>query len=404
MKKILSCLLLMILVTGMTACQDGRFGNAYIEGRDQQYMYTDLLFHSKNITETKEGYYFLVDSYLFFADKNTLEASPLCKKPGCLHEKETDLSQTWRCDAYYFSDYGRDFLTSYEEYLYIKVGRDQMGRDLPSGGLMKVSLDGTEKTLVNEFKREAEICALHRGTVYYASPAYHTKTANYTIRAVELGRPETQRILYEGHKEYGSIQNLLCYGDYLYFREDYKEGEESRIDIQSINLKTEEAKQLEPEGEGVPISLEGIFQDQIYYTRPDEHETGQYHWKHMNLDGSNPQDWTTAPIGQKLYADTEYFYLYTSWVFLESGQDPTLLMLDKEGNQLGNFSFDQIPGRVSDFIPGGKDYFFLISQEEDNSKHFYAVDKQEMARTGQGIPKELFQVGEIVNGYADLPL
>ena len=184
----------------------------------------------------------------------------------------------------------------------------------------------------------------------------------------------------------------------------YKEGEENRIDIQSINLKTEEAKLLEPEGEGVPISLEGIFQDQIYYTRPDEHETGQYHWKHMNLDGSNPQDWTTAPIGQKLYADTEYFYLYTSWVFLESRQDPTLLMLDKEGNQLGNFSFDQIPGRVSDFIPGGKDYFFLISQEEDNSKHFYAVDKQEMARTGQGIPKELFQVGEIVNGYADLPL
>ena len=91
-------------------------------------------------------------------------------------------------------------------------------------------------------------------------------------------------------------------------------------------------------------------------------------------------------------------------MFLESRQDPTLLMLDKEGNQLGNFSFDQIPGRVSDFIPGGKDYFFLISQEEDNSKHFYAVDKQEMARTGQGIPKELFQVGEIVNGYADLPL
>ena len=71
---------------------------------------------------------------------------------------------------------------------------------------------------------------------YYSSPAYSTKTANYTIRAVELGRSEMERILYEGNKESGSIENLLCYGDYLYFLEDYVEGEESR-DVYKRQIK-----------------------------------------------------------------------------------------------------------------------------------------------------------------------
>ena len=86
MKKFLACLLLAALMIGTTACQKGSFGDTYIEGQDQQYMYTDLFYGAQEMTETEEGYYFLYQNYLFFADRETLEVSPLCANPGSLHE------------------------------------------------------------------------------------------------------------------------------------------------------------------------------------------------------------------------------------------------------------------------------------------------------------------------------
>ena len=103
MKKFLACLLFAVLAIGIAACQKGNFGDTYIEGQDQQYMYTDLFYSTQKMTESEEGYYFLHQNYLFFADRDTLAVSPFCDKPGCLHEKETETSKTWKCNAYYFT-------------------------------------------------------------------------------------------------------------------------------------------------------------------------------------------------------------------------------------------------------------------------------------------------------------
>ena len=406
MKKFLACLLLAALMIGTTACQKGSFGDTYIEGQDQQYMYTDLFYGAQEMTETEEGYYFLYQNYLFFADRETLEVSPLCDNPGCLHEKETDTSKTWKCNAYYFTGID-NFIASWGDSLYIKVESNQMGKRLPKGGLMQVSKDGMEKSIVCEFQElPGSSNALHRGKFYYASKEVDRKlSANYNIHEVDLQNGGSDRILYNGKKESGCIPQLLCYGNHLYFKESYVKDENSYVDVKEINLQTGEITELKPEGEEEAFSLRGVFHDRIYYTSTNSYETGQWDWKYMNLDQSNRQEWFSTPEEQLLYADTRYFYLYTPWVYLaDSEKEPSISMLDKDGNQIGNCDLSAIEGDLIDFMPGGEQYFFLISIDDDYLHHYYAVNKEETAKTGQGKPKEFFQPGDIVSSVSDLPL
>ncbi len=406
MKKFLACLLLAALMIGTTACQKGSFGDTYIEGQDQQYMYTDLFYGAQEMTETEEGYYFLYQNYLFFADRETLEVSPLCDNPGCLHEKETDTSKTWKCNAYYFTGID-NFIASWGDSLYIKVESNQMGKRLPKGGLMQVSKDGMEKSIVCEFQElPSSSNALHKGKFYYASKEVDRKlSANYNIHEVDLQNGGSDRILYHGKKESGCISQLLCYGNHLYFKESYVKDENSYVDVKEINLQTGEITELKPEGEEEAFYLRGVFHNRIYYTSTNSYETGQWDWKYMNLDQSNRQEWFSTPEEQLLYADTRYFYLYTPRVYLaDSEKEPSLSMLDKDGNQIGSCDLSTIEGILIDFMPGGEQYSFLISVDDDYLHHYYVVDKEETAQTGQGKPKEFFQPGDIVSSVSDLPL
>ena len=406
MKKFLACLLFAVLAIGIAACQKGNFGDTYIEGQDQQYMYTDLFYSTQKMTESEEGYYFLHQNYLFFADRDTLAVSPFCDKPGCLHEKETETSKTWKCNAYYFT-YNDDFIASWGDDLYIKVESDQMGRRLSKGGLMRISKDGMEKTLVCEFQElPGSSNALHRGKFYYASKEVNQKlSANYNIHEVDLQNGGSDRVLYHGEKESGCIPQLLCYGNHLYFKESYVKDEKSCVDVKEINLRTGEITELKPEGEEKEFSLRGVFHDRIYYTSTNSYETGQWDWKSMNLDQSDRQEWFSTPEEQLLYADTRYFYLYTPRVYLAgSEKEPSLSMLDQDGDRIGGCDLSAVEGILIDFIPGGEQNFFLISVDDDYLYHYYVVDKEEMAQTGQGKLRDFFQPGNIVSGVSDLPI
>ncbi len=41
----------------------------------------------------------LVGYYLYYVDKETMEYTPLCNKPNCLHQKETDPMKVTNCNA-----------------------------------------------------------------------------------------------------------------------------------------------------------------------------------------------------------------------------------------------------------------------------------------------------------------
>ena len=175
--------------------------------------------------------------------------------------------------------------------------------------------------------------------------------------------------------------------------------------MKEINLRTGEITELKPEGEEKEFSLRGVFHDRIYYTSANSYETGQWDWKSMNLDQSDRQEWFSTPEEQLLYADTRYFYLYTPRVYLAgSEKEPSLSMLDQDGDRIGGCDLSAVEGILIDFIPGGEQNFFLISVDDDYLYHYYVVDKEEMAQTGQGKLREFFQPGNIVSGVSDLPI
>ena len=99
MKKLLSVILVLILFFCITGCEEGKYAdkNFNIE-TDMQYYYrqsgTDL-----PMTESPNGYYYMyyskTNNILFYVDKETEEATPLCSKPNCLHDNPNS------CDAYF---------------------------------------------------------------------------------------------------------------------------------------------------------------------------------------------------------------------------------------------------------------------------------------------------------------
>ena len=93
LKKIL--LILCMLVLFLTACGSDQ---AEVESEefnletDFQSEYYDWTTEPHPIVEVENGYYMLVGYYLYYVDKETMEYTPLCNKPNCLHQEETDIS------------------------------------------------------------------------------------------------------------------------------------------------------------------------------------------------------------------------------------------------------------------------------------------------------------------------
>src|SRR5699024_5721988 len=100
LKKIL--LILCMLVLFLTACGSDQ---AEVESEefnletDFQSEYYDWTTEPHPIVEVENGYYMLVGYYLYYVDKETMEYTPLCNKPNCLHQEETDQMKVMDCNA-----------------------------------------------------------------------------------------------------------------------------------------------------------------------------------------------------------------------------------------------------------------------------------------------------------------
>ena len=87
LKKILFILCMLVLF--LTACGSDQVAMESEEFNletDFQSEYYDWTTEPHPIVEVENGYYMLVGYYLYYVDKETMEYTPLCNKPNCLHQ------------------------------------------------------------------------------------------------------------------------------------------------------------------------------------------------------------------------------------------------------------------------------------------------------------------------------
>lgn len=360
-------------------------GEGYMEGQDQQIMYQ--IEHSFTVmAESTNGYYFMVQNFLYYMDKDSMNPVVMCGKPDCLHEKESDPKRIWKCAGHFFHDTSK-FIAWYDGNLYVSVVQDQEARKLGDGALIRVSPDGTKREEVVRFSEKPGCMAVHRGILYYASATYDLGlNADYRIRSVPLDGGE-DRILYQGNRESGTIQTLWCYGNQLYFNEIFSQNGEPDFQWQKIDLRSGDVTPLQDHQYIMGIQSDGLGSQFGSYQNPDRRQLYK-----SGFDGENKEPWFTLEKGERYYSDGIDPYIYTPSAYYDD-LPFTLKKLDPQGNLVGRVDMTGLTGFQDAFMPGGKDHLFFSQLDEEQHYHLYSVSKAELS-TGVAQPREVIEIEE----------
>jgi hypothetical protein len=380
MQKKLAMYFMIILATlTLTACSKKyNSTNTYIEEQDFQYTYKKGA-SFQTIAESKEGYYFLSGYYLYYADKSTMKPVILCNKPNCPHEDETDPEKVIYCNAFFYGDGG---VTYFDGNVYV-LDEILEGLGARTAILNKLSKDGTKRKTVVKFKYPPRSMAIHRGKVYVTSTVYKSDgTPVYGINVYDLNKSSSQKpvTIYEGELPGGNIQDIICYGQNLYFMEYAHNTKIVTTRIMRYDIETRKTScMFKEKGDTFPGNFTFLNDRILFSFTALDKETGEVlntEDLQFALDGTDGKESFETEPYDKIYTDGKYIYLDDlKWSdFSKPKEEQCLNVTDENGKVLasaktGNYS------KLSQLIPGSKEHLFLENTTDTMYQIYYAEKK-----------------------------
>ena len=367
MKKIL--LILCMLVLFLTACGSDQ---AEVESEefnletDFQSEYCDLTMDSHPIVEVEDGYYIIVGYYIYYVDKETMEYTPLCNKPNCLHQEETDQMKVMDCNAMVRLD--RLICTNlnyYKQHLYIaaiELLADENGMPERKYVMDKLSLDGGEREVIHEFENPVDTAIVHRGYIYYSSDfsqiGSNKKTGVYRI-PIEGGDEE---LLYSAESN-NQISYLRITGTNLSFTEYDEERGHSVCQYNFVNGKVKKISF------GIDVVGARMANGRVYYRIMKEYK--DYNTWSTNLDGSDERK--ESFISQ--HQDDDYYY--------ETNQEDKTQTVYDWKTQKKVTEFSQLV-RGGSFFAGKEKLFWYGSNEDGGIKVSY-INREDIPKGDKAV-------------------
>ena len=399
-------LLLVSILISSCGFANTDLSNTYNPEADSNYSYIPQGTPA-TIAETKNGYYFLAGAYLYYVDKNSKKPVILCNKPNCLHNNETDQEKTLNCNAFFF---GAINSVAYNNgHLY--VSSNQITADGTTACLYEVSPDGTKRKIITDFgKFGPGSIVLHRGYAYYVSASYNTTgTSIYAVKRVSINKVKAKpEDLYEGTLDNGNIQDLLCYGKNLYFKEYGKKAGENVENYIRIDLQTKKADHF-LSGSSTNeeyISKIDIYNNRLNYSICNINNMGVvFGIKNFtsDLEGKDIKPGFELSAKEVKFTDEKYYYTYTGpWLNLEKGEKYVLSVYDKQGKVIDTMDTSFLSNN-SNIVGGGQQDLFLLNYA-DNKYQLLTVNKA-LIGTGKMKPELLFEVDteKMTNGVLITP-
>ncbi len=378
MKRVSIIILAAVLCLSMAACSPKEKSkyptdNVYHPETDSHFMYTTV--HECPMTEGPDGYYIKAADTVYFIDRETLQASPLCGKPNCKHQKELDPKKVIDCDAYIPYD-SFSFLEFQNGHLYISVPDGLTNSSTEKYLILQMEPDGTKRKVVAELPKNTLNCIMHRGALYYSSNVYsETMEKKYGVFRCNLpdGKPE---LLFDGNFTDGRFSHLAAYGNYLYVLENGSKNGLSYSDLKCFDLATGNMKQLVPHPDAVSPSRVQFLNDHVfgslYYWDTDGYtdepvEEQYYEYFMADLDGSNLKKiqfpFDENDISRAVTSDGKNLWRY-SIPFQPSDQPRILQKVDENGNMLAEYP-DVSYDRLAEIFLGGESHLFIIDRTEE---------------------------------------
>ena len=235
MKKRLILLILIFLILNIscTSRKNVIDFSGYNPGTDWQYFQTTAFDPAPKIQEYDGGCYLYHDHFVYVYEHKSGRILPLCSKPNCLHDKETEPGKISDCNA---------FLEGINETAEVSVRIFLYKNDLycifpdavhPSNAdfadihsIYRIASDGSSQELVAQTD-SMEIPLVHRGYLYYYGETYHIdeKTEDiiwsWSLFRMDLvnSAHKVEELLNAADlgKDHTIMVNLKAYGNYVIY-------------------------------------------------------------------------------------------------------------------------------------------------------------------------------------------
>lgn len=224
-----------VMSVGMLSGCGRKNENTYNAKTDYQYQfdsYDDAFRH--NLTTDEDGnLYYLNGYYIYKYDVEAGTNAPLCNKQNCLHDKETDIEMTKKCNAYfpYMDGLDRWDSIAYEDgYIYATYsGYDDKMTDaskVETRTILKISIDGSSREKIHTFHIPINREIFHRGNYYFTKDVYdENNVETISVCSYPLKGTGRETTIWTAPRKadgkeihYYGIQGYEAYGNYLYFQ------------------------------------------------------------------------------------------------------------------------------------------------------------------------------------------
>lgn len=431
MKKKVTVMILAVLLF-VCGCGSKKDDEAFNIETDWQYqMVNPHSLKDRMTTDPQGSVYFLNGYFLYKYDFETGETAPLCSRPNCLHNQETDPEKIIKCNAFFdFAGEPGDADIYYEDgNIYLVYLTEAAGRNVKKVGenslrtrLVRIAADGQSRETVRIIEDKPPYVRLHRGRCYYEIYWYEEdRTEHKEIHSFSLSRPSEDKLIMEIPEDMSSVLTyfLYPYGKYLYiYAPGYSEEAGARVKrLYKYNPENGKLEKLHlPEQKEVQ-DIGGVtaFQNKLHAFLYEDAYSESGAWTPLNLsplyamemDGSSPREVMNLPAAS-VSTDGDYLYVSISGTALDvsggsnEGKTAKVWVYDKEYQLVDTFGEDVYNGWQFDFARGigGYGYRMLTAEEDEFYRCLQVFDKSRIG-TLDGKNAEFTTIAELAASPAD---
>lgn len=380
MKKSILLGVLGIVCFNLSACNNiSSEKQVDTEYYDCEVGFTGIL--GNKIYDSPDGYYFLMNNYLMFADKNLEQPVFVCNKAECLHNKETAENKV-NCDAFFG---GANSVRYYNGKIYV-LAYSLPNPDKYQTSISELDIDGSNRKVIYSSKNDIESMIIHQGQVYIYEKKYTDESGNMvdspvcTVSRFDLKKPDESEVIFES-TDYpnADINYMKCYKDNLYF-EIFGDSFDSficKIDLNSGNI------------EKCKYDFLKIGQDSLFCGNNIINNTEDLTWENeyfeCDMNGNIKRKLTKEefPILEENvtfdFVDDNYLYFQDidyggNMVPLEERK---IHVCTYDGDMVGEIAYgNQGIEYLMDFYPGNEKYlFFYVRDDTMNTCYYVEKDK-----------------------------
>ncbi|MHA6484233.1 hypothetical protein ACX1C1_20270 [Paenibacillus sp. strain BS8-2] len=372
-------LLIIVLLAGCSKASPD-YSDTYNAETDYQYPFY-IQGERQQIAASETGYYFIVNNYIYYADRSNMKAVLLDGRPDskCMDDPAAETEET--CSAFVDTQDIYGYLTSYNGYLYTIQNKIIVNKDnvvVERAALFRMKKDGTERKKIASFMTAPLSNAIHRGKFYYVSTEYDANN-NLTCQLKSFSLSDTPpkaEVLYEGCKQNSNLADIYPYGKYIYFGETGAGVmSQMRYDLESGN-----AVEILPGSDNTELIsklVSGVQNKQLIISDFNQlidirNPEGWHHYK-TDLDGqikgTIELNRNFVPMTyfdeQYIYARPSYFYLYKD-EYKDIANEMTIYDKNERVLNTVDLSFMSI---VQKLVVGDEHYMFAIYRDKENKQY-----------------------------------